>query len=710
MKERQKKRNKRFSMKFKVMMLCIASVFIAVSAISIALLPRITTEMKTSTENHMSDFVLAHSEKVMTGVEDMRDRMETLTSAVARLNESYGKMMAVTNGVVDQKEIETSTTVEAMEYRKSLEMLNNELTRFTLQSDVYEDRILALSTTGIVIAASNKADYGTMVSMDAYDLSTMEEGKMLVDAALNEETNTVIITYTMPYYQNGKLAGLVTYSTNSKKIDELADSYVLSGIPAPRIYVMDKNGLVLAHTNDESIGTTSSNSLLVPALEKIRNGTYDKTGAQRGYFDYQGDNVSVSYIHMPQTDWLLGINALDSELYKNVNSIEREYMIVVIGIFLIIAFAMIFVATIFTRPMVFISKMIEKIGELDFTIDTEDKDFVAIKKRSDEIGDMGRSVEKMILVVKDRLHEIISASEHVNVSSNQIKDISTDISEKTSDNSAITEELSAGMEETTASTDIITSDVKTIQENVSVMKEQIQKSTDITLEIMERANRLKNEAVKSEENTRTTFDEIKKKGAIAIEQSKATAQINELTGVIMDIANQTSLLALNASIEAARAGESGKGFAVVADEIGNLAQQSSDTVNKISGIVENVNEAVLNIRGCLTESQNFVEENVYKDYEVNLNVLENYNKDADDIHQTMDEIDSKMADLYETMTNITESIQGINQTIQESSIGVSDIAERNSEIGELTAQSNEMVKEMYDIASQLETSVSAFKL
>ena len=77
-----------------------------------------------------------------------------------------------------------------------------------------------------------------------------------------------------------------------------------------------------------------------------------------------------------------------------------------------------------------------------------------------------------------------------------------------------------------------------------------------------------------------------------LEVNEISAKIKEFTDMIKNIAKQTRLLGLNASIEAARAGAAGAGFSVVAEEIGKLAGSSSDTVDKIQDITNEITLAV----------------------------------------------------------------------------------------------------------------------
>ena len=81
--------------------------------------------------------------------------------------------------------------------------------------------------------------------------------------------------------------------------------------------------------------------------------------------------------------------------------------------------------------------------------------------------------------------------------------------------------------------------------------------------------------------------EANREAAQAVERLENHArEISEISHLVGEIADQTHLLALNASIEAARAGEEGQGFAVVADAVKKLAYQSTEAVEKIHALIE----------------------------------------------------------------------------------------------------------------------------
>jgi methyl-accepting chemotaxis protein len=95
-------------------------------------------------------------------------------------------------------------------------------------------------------------------------------------------------------------------------------------------------------------------------------------------------------------------------------------------------------------------------------------------------------------------------------------------------------------------------------------------------------------AGKAVDKMRSVFEEIEQYAQRVFEFGERSKEIGAIVRVITEVAQQTHLLAINATIEAARAGEAGRGFAVVAEEIRALAENTSRSAERISGIVEEV--------------------------------------------------------------------------------------------------------------------------
>ena len=145
------------------------------------------------------------------------------------------------------------------------------------------------------------------------------------------------------------------------------------------------------------------------------------------------------------------------------------------------------------------------------------------------------------------------------------------------DSSAALEELAANMEMVSNTSDGIQNTIGDVKNQVDVLWDEANNGSQKAVQVSDSAKTMKNHIVKVKNLTEAKITKITELLHHSIQDSEKVTKINTLSETIMNIANQTALLSLNASIEAARAGEAGRGFAVVAGEINSLADNSQKT-------------------------------------------------------------------------------------------------------------------------------------
>lgn len=478
----------------------------------------------------------------------------------------------------------------------------------------------------------------------------------------------------------------------------------VSGMESSYAYIVSADGIMQFHPTEEKVGNAVENEVVSGLVKDIAGGKHPQPAVTTYLF--KGKMKYASY-NVLSDNSILVITADEDDALAAVNKVTTYAIIAIVGSVLLFAVIGIFFGIVLTRPIVQITEVVTQTAAFKFRhSDAADK----IVKRKDECGAMGRAVAQMRANLRAMVGDISAVNTSISGSVTELESISNQINSMCTDNSATTEELAAGMQETSATTDTINTNIATMKGEADDISKLASDGVALSSEVMDRANDLRQSTQTATNKTTAMYTSVKEKTEQAIEDSKAVDRINELTDAIMSISSQTSLLALNASIEAARAGEAGRGFAVVATEIGNLANQTSQTVGDINNIVSDVNEAVSGMAKSLEETMEFLESVVLKDYADFEKVSEQYEKDADEFEKSMVNIGDGITTLTDSINDIVSALEGINSIVGESTVGVTDIAEKTTDVVAQTSKNTEIVDECITNVDKLRDIAGMFTL
>lgn len=285
--------------------------------------------------------------------------------------------------------------------------------------------------------------------------------------------------------------------------------------------------------------------------------------------------------------------------------------------------------------------------------------------RQDEVGDLTRAIDRLMKDLRKMIGDINSSTNMLITESDTLEQSS--------------KQAVDGMEQILSAVDTITSeaesqadDTKTASESVVYMGNLITETDGEAVLLNKSADYMRASSDKSSsaitelrDINKEVTDVVGEISKLAEQTNESAAAIREAAGLISDIAEQTSLLSLNASVEAARAGESGKGFAVVADEIKKLSDQSNDASGNIDEIVNNL---FINSEHVVQAMQKMQE------------VIENQNKRIVNTEESVGEVISQIQSSIRSIRGIegkTQELEQIRKEVIDMITGLSDIAENN---------------------------------
>ncbi|MDM8523358.1 methyl-accepting chemotaxis protein [Desulfococcaceae bacterium HSG8] len=293
---------------------------------------------------------------------------------------------------------------------------------------------------------------------------------------------------------------------------------------------------------------------------------------------------------------------------------------------------------------------------------------------ADSFNDMAEQIGRVVWNVKDVTLQVSATSKDVSASTENLAETSEMQAVQVSDAIAAINEMATS--------------IRQVAENAG---ECSQVSEDSTLHAKSGA-----EAVRDTNGAMESIREHVQETARAIKRlGESSQEIGNIVQLINDIADRTSILALNASIQAAMAGDAGRGFAVVAEEVQRLAERSTNATKQIDTLIKN-------IQGEISEAGTSMEESIQR-------VVEGSHL-ADGAYEKLEEIEN-------VTVKLGELIQSISMASKQQARASENIAKTMEEVGEISSQTSAAsrqtaisMKELASMSDQLNDSVSVFKV
>lgn len=503
---------------------------------------------------------------------------------------------------------------------------------------------------------------------------------------------------------SGNFIGLVGCAIEAENLKKALDELSVKSNKSSSYYLVNaKTGQYIFNKDDAKVNQPADETYMKKIIDQVSNGKTENS------FTYKeaGKEYLASYKYMQNRDWIFVVDNAASEVFSIMSKMRAILSIIctvtTIG-FIVLSFIVVS-ATI--KPLKIVEAALLRLKDLDIREDIKLRKY---QKKKDEIGHIAQAVEVLTQSLQGIVRTLGTCCDDLNEKSNILTTSSSHLIDCVSDDTAVTEELSASIENTNVAVENVYLQIDKINQMAIEISNKLENCNQSSDELIKGSHNMKEAAqsslVSSENNYRVTKNSVVK----AMQSLQELSKINDMTNSILDIADQTSLLSINASIEAARVGELGKGFAVVADEISKLATISTEAVTSIKEICDNANSSIEAVQKIFDDIMEFIERSVMEQFKIFTSNAEDYSNFADTMKQDIAMINDSTKTLTTSVNEISESAANVNTISQENGSAVGLIIEKNEDTTNVAENISKQADENKLLAEKLDGIINQFTM